>query len=145
MRKRRKFAKMNRQTAKRILIVDDDSDMLEFLCSIFDSEEYVVDGAESGEKALEIAEKELPGLVILDIMMPGLNGWQTAARIRSLPGGSFLPIIFCSGSQVEKDKYKTTPLPRSAFLQKPFDIDAMEKLVYHYLFDTIEGLSEASL
>jgi signal transduction histidine kinase len=81
----------------KILIVDDKPENLELLTQILESEQYEVAFATSGEQAIKIATLFLPALILLDVMMPGIDGYETCRRLKSLPDVKEIPIIFVTG------------------------------------------------
>ncbi|MDQ3111116.1 MAG: response regulator, partial [Bacteroidota bacterium] len=78
----------------KILIVDDEPDILEFLSYNLKKEGYEVFTAPDGDQAITTAKKELPHLVLLDVMMPGLDGIEVCREIRSAPGLADIIIAF---------------------------------------------------
>ena len=73
------------ETKIKILLVDDEPDILEFLSYNLKKEGYEVSTASNGNDAILIAEKEIPQLIILDVMMPGLDGVETCTEMRKIP------------------------------------------------------------
>ncbi|MCU0435624.1 MAG: response regulator transcription factor [Bacteroidia bacterium] len=84
---------MSTQTHK-LLLVDDEQDILEFLTYNLRKEGYHVSSATNGDEALTIARRELPDLVLLDVMMPGLDGIEVCRELRQMPGMSDVLIAF---------------------------------------------------
>jgi len=108
----------------KILIVDDEPDILEILKYNFEKENYIVTTANNGKEAIEIAKKTNPNLIILDVMMPELDGIETCRLLRELPDFSNTIIIFLTarneeyseiaGFDVGADDYVTKPIrPRT--------------------------------
>lgn len=87
-----------------VLIVDDSSFERACLIQILDCDEVVILTASSGEQALEILSTNDVALILLDVNMGGMNGFETAHRIRSLSQFEFLPIMFISGSEVAPER-----------------------------------------
>src|SRR5260221_14752196 len=77
----------------RLLIVDDQPLNRELLHAYLEGSGHELVDAESGEQALEIAGRQLPDLVLLDVMMPGIDGFETARRLKDMAAESFLPIV----------------------------------------------------
>lgn len=100
----------------KILIVDDDKTLLSFL-SEFLNDKYDVVTANSGPDALRKAYSEQPRIVILDVMMPGMDGWEVVARLREL---STIPIILLTGKTAEADKLRGFSLGIDDYVTKPF-------------------------
>lgn len=102
----------------KILLVDDDTTLLKFLREYFENEgEYIVLTAASGAEALRVAYRDHPDLVVLDVMMPGMDGWEVTARLREL---SDIPIILLTGKSAEADKLRGFRLGVDDYVVKPF-------------------------
>lgn len=106
----------------RILIVDDDPAILKFLRANLKAENYETLSAVDGAEALELFERELPDLVILDITMPRMDGFEACRRIREW---SKAPIIMLSGRGDEMDKVKCLDLGADDYLTKPFGVEEL--------------------
>lgn len=103
-------------TAK-ILLVDDDPTLRRFLTEFLEGEGYQVVTAREGGEALRLAYREQPNLVVLDVMMPGMDGWEVTQRLREL---SDLPIILLTAKTSEADKLRGFQLGVDDYLTKPF-------------------------
>ena len=82
---------------KKILLVDDDKDQVDIIRKVFErlfSNEYEIIPAYSGEECLSFLNKMIPSVIILDIMMPEMDGWEVVDKIRSEPDWKDIPIIF---------------------------------------------------
>ena len=102
---------------ERILIVDDELSILKFVRSNLEDRGYKVISATNGEEALHIIERELPDLIILDVMMPQMDGFEVCRRLRQW---SQIPIIMLSARGDEKDKVKCLDLGADDYIVKPF-------------------------
>lgn len=105
-----------------ILIVEDNPDISGLLTDFLRAENYVVSTAENGEKALSLFEKYGARLVLLDIMLPGLDGFAVCERIRR---SSNAPIIILSARGEKSDKLSGLGLGADDYMEKPFDIDIL--------------------
>jgi len=105
-----------------ILIADDEPAVLRFISAGLQSEGYVVAGAEDGEEALRFVKETSPDLVILDVIMPKLDGFETCRIIRQV---SQIPIIMLSGRMEWADKVKGLNLGADDYLIKPFGIQEL--------------------
>lgn len=106
---------------KVILVVDDDPDILEALSDILLAEGFAVRRARNGQEALARLSPAPPDLILLDLMMPVMDGWQFAHELRSLGYGT--PLLVLSADQaVERH---ANQLLASAYLAKPFDLDEL--------------------
>jgi len=103
------------------MVVDDESDITNLLKLILEAEGYEVVTAESGEKALELAEIETPDLILLDLMMPGKSGLETCRCFKARPRTRNTPVIIFSALGREVDKKLTAEAGASAHITKPFD------------------------
>ena len=111
-----------------VLLIDDEAANVDALAAILESENYIVFCATSGEKGLEILDKEKIDLVLLDILMPGLDGFETLSRIRVHKKTKDLPVIFLTGFMRDPQHMERGfDLGVNEYLLKP--IDASELLV----------------
>lgn len=102
---------------KRILVVDDEINIIKFLRANLEEKGYEVFVALDGEQALQIFEREVPDLVLLDIMMPKLDGFEVCRRLREW---THVPIIMLSAKANEGDKVKCLDLGADDYITKPF-------------------------
>ena len=106
----------------RILVVDDNLAVLKFLNANLQAEGYGVLTALDGAEALQVIEKQLPDLVILDIMMPTIDGFEVCRQVREW---SQIPIIMLSARCDERDKVKCLDLGADDYLTKPFGVQEL--------------------
>lgn len=102
----------------KIMVVDDDQNICELLRLYLEKEGYTVVLANDGKKALEVFEKESPDLILLDIMLPGLDGWQVCREIRKK---SQCPIIMLTAKGEVFDKVLGLELGADDYVVKPFE------------------------
>lgn len=118
--------------SKRVLICDDDPVILRLLQVNLELEGYEVLAAHNGEEALEMALAEHPDLVILDIMMPRLNGYEAAEVLKSSDDTSGIPVIFLSAKAQQSDIEQGRSYGVDEYLTKPFDpahlLEVVERL-----------------
>lgn len=105
-----------------ILIVEDQRDISSLLCDFLRAENYIVTVAEDGEKALALYERYGARLVLLDIMLPGMDGFAVCSGIRKLGD---VPIIILSARTEKDDKLNGLVLGADDYMEKPFDIDIL--------------------
>ena len=117
-----------RMASTRILIADDDPVILRLLEVNFSLEGFHVDTAVRGEQVLEQVGRERPDLVILDVMMPGMDGWEVCERLKEDPATAELPVIFLSARTQEHDMERGRKLGVSAYVTKPFDPEELIRL-----------------
>jgi putative two-component system response regulator len=90
----------------KILIVDDEMDIRFVIGKMLTKEGFEIIEAESGEVALEVLKENSPDLILLDVMMPGLDGWETCAKIKSEEKTSHIPVIMLTAKTAEEEKIK---------------------------------------
>jgi CheY-like chemotaxis protein len=118
---------------KNILIVDDDATTLKMLEGILSAAGYDVITASSGHEAVTLARELKPGLLVLDIALPGMDGINVAFKLREEAETKDIPIIFLS-SLMEKDiVQEAATSSRNSFLRKPFDKEVFLREVKKYL------------
>ncbi len=104
----------------KILVVDDDPSTVKFVSANLEANGYTALHARDGEEALKAIEKDLPDLVVLDIMMPKMDGYEVCRRLREW---SRIPVIMLSAKRDEKDKVKCLDIGADDYLCKPFGLD----------------------
>ena len=105
-----------------ILIVEDNKELANLLCDFLRAENYMVSIAQTGEKALSLYEKYGARLIVLDILLPGIDGFSVCSKIRSQ---SNTPIIIVSAKTEKDDKLNGLLLGADDYIEKPYDIDIM--------------------
>jgi two-component system KDP operon response regulator KdpE len=101
----------------KILFVDDDPTLLKFLTEYFQDHPYEILTARSGQEAIRQAYSARPTLAVLDVMMPGMDGWEVCARLREMCD---IPIILLTGKTAEADKLRGFRLGVDDYVTKPF-------------------------
>ena len=104
---------------KKILIVDDDREITRGLSYRLKAKGYELETAHGGEAGMELAQSFQPDAIILDIRMPDVDGLTVLSRLKEDPATSFIPVIMCSASLV--DKKDALNRGASFFVQKPFE------------------------
>lgn len=104
-------------SGKTVLVVDDEPHVVEFIAMNLELEGFRVVRAANGYEALEKAAKEMPDLVVLDIMMPDIDGFETLEKLRDI---SAMPVIFLSAKGEEVDRIRGLDLGADDYITKPF-------------------------
>jgi CheY-like chemotaxis protein len=112
-----------------ILVVEDDPRSADLAELILNSKGYKTLIAEDGPQALEMVRENMPDLVILDLMLPGVDGFEVLEKIRSHPQTSDLPVVIVSARTQDNDKKNAAELGVDAYLTKPFRKAKLLKLV----------------
>ncbi|MBP1566638.1 MAG: response regulator transcription factor [Oscillospiraceae bacterium] len=105
-----------------ILIVEDNEELSSLLCDFLRAEDYTVSVADTGEKALMLYEKYGAKLVILDVLLPGIDGFAVCSKIRE---NSNTPILIVSARTEKEDKLNGLILGADDYIEKPYDIDIL--------------------
>ncbi len=115
--------------ANKIMVVDDEPDVVDLVKLVLESDGFSVVTAYSGKEALEKIDREMPDLVLLDIMMPQMDGWEVYSRIRANPKTKDIPVAMLTAKSqsidkmiglhvVKVDDYITKPFGRSELLER---------------------------
>ena len=111
---------MPRKNGIRILVVDDEPDVLELVVYHLEKEAYRVDVADTGDKALKMARENLPSLLVLDLMLPGINGLEICRLLKRDPKTRDIPILMLTARAAEEDRIKGLELGAHDYVTKPF-------------------------
>lgn len=106
--------------SKKILIIDDESDLIELVAYNLKKEGFSVCSAQNGMEALKLIQKELPSLIILDLMLPGIQGFEICKRLKNSSATSKIPIIMLTARAEEMDKVLGLELGADDYITKPF-------------------------
>jgi len=120
------------RSKKTVLVVDDNPKMLELLALKLTGEGYRVITAQSGADALEVIKMEKPGLVLLDIMMPDMNGFETLNRIKELE--SDIPVAMVTAIWDKDEAKRAFDAGAYEYITKPVDISHLKMVVLTKLF-----------
>ncbi len=110
----------------RILVVEDDFDISNMLRIYFSGQGFEVQVAPRGGEALKITRKQLPNLIVLDIMLPDMNGYDVCRELRTTTRTSHIPIIFLTQKDERGDKIQGLELGADDYVTKPFDIEELK-------------------
>jgi len=104
-----------------VLVVDDES-AIRLVCRVnLRSAGFETLEAGDGEAAIELARTERPDLILLDVMLPGLDGWEVAARLREIPETRTIPIVFLTARSAAPDELRGLEAGGLGYIAKPFD------------------------
>lgn len=118
---------------KKILIVDDEIDLVDTVRFPLEIEGYGVLVAYNGEDALNQARKENPDLILLDLMLPKLDGYKVCRLLKFDERYKHIPILMLTAKSQEKDKVIGMETGADEYITKPFDIDYLMRKVKEYL------------
>ena len=109
----------------RILIVEDDVDTAEMLRDVFSEAQYSVEVAFRGDDVLDYTRRHIPDLIILDILLPGMNGYTLCRELRTTTRTRHIPIIFLTQKDERNDRIAGLELGADDYITKPFDIEEL--------------------
>jgi two-component system phosphate regulon response regulator PhoB len=128
-----------------ILIVDDEEDIRELVALNLDREGYKVLTCETGEQALALARSKTPDLVVLDLMLPGIDGLEVCKRVKADPGLRHIPVVMLTAKGEESDIVAGLELGADDYITKPFSGKVLVARVRRLLRKMTEAADEKSL
>jgi DNA-binding response OmpR family regulator len=121
--------------SRRILVVDDDPRLLHVVAMYLSIEGYDVDTAGNGEEGLRSLEQRRPDLVILDVMMPGIDGLEACRRIKSNPETRTIPVVLFTALSRTDDVENGRAAGANRFINKPFSLIGLGAVIRSLLTD----------
>jgi CheY-like chemotaxis protein len=109
----------------RVLSIDDDPEIRELVAQVLDNAGYDVISAADGPSGIRAAREQRPGLILLDIMMPGMNGYRVCDDLQADQRTSDIPVVFLTALSGEQDRARAFALGATEYLVKPFNADAV--------------------
>ncbi|WP_254566455.1 response regulator transcription factor [Oscillatoria sp. HE19RPO] len=106
---------------KRLLLIDDDPNLILLVKDYLEFRGYEVTTAENGREALEILEKEMPDMIICDVMMPEMDGYAFVEQVRKDPRTNWIPVLFLSAKGQSQDRVKGLNTGADVYMVKPFE------------------------
>lgn len=118
---------------KKILVVDDESDIIEILKFMLEAHGYECITATDGEEGLKAAKEENPDLIILDVMMPKINGYKICRLLKFDNKYKNVPIFMLTARSQDEDKIIGEETGADEYITKPFDVDFVVEKVKSYI------------
>ena len=119
--------------SKRILYIEDNPDNRLLIRRVLQAEGYEVFEAVDGQAGMERAAETRPDLILMDINLPEIDGYEVTARLKQLPGLSRIPIIAVTANVMKGDREKTLAAGCDGYIQKPIDIDLLPGQIERFL------------
>jgi len=116
-----------------ILYVEDNPDNRLLVKRILLSEDYSLLEATDAAEALDVLERTHPDLILMDINMPGVDGYTLTAKIKALPGFERVPILAVTANVMRGDKEKTLEAGCDGYIQKPLDVDQLTREIERFI------------
>ncbi len=126
--------KVDEPNRKPVLIVEDDPDLLDMMEIVLDSADYSVRKALNGKEALDATRHEMPGLILLDMKMPVMDGWEFAARFRNEFDGAAPIVVVTAAADA---RMRAEEIGAQGYLAKPFEIDDLIQCVARHYTDQV--------
>ncbi len=104
-----------------IMVVDDNPDNVTIVKTLLEGKGFKVQSAYSGEEVFILLSKEKPNLILLDLMMPQMDGMEVLVRVRRNPGTKSVPVILLTGKVNDEDVYRGYNFGADYYVKKPFD------------------------
>jgi twitching motility two-component system response regulator PilH len=120
--------------SKVVLVIEDDPDQRRLLERMLLGSGWRVATAPDGESGFNAAKSHPPDAIVLDVMMPRLNGYQTCRQLKAEPATAAIPVVMCTSKDQPADQFWATEVGADAFVTKPVDIGS--------LVQTLERLTE---
>ncbi len=108
-----------------ILIVEDSDDIRALLSELLEDEGYRVVTASNGEDGLKAAQVHYPQLILMDLSLPGMDGWETVRNLRRLPDFAQTPIVALTAHATKRDEERALAAGCTGYISKPFDADRL--------------------
>jgi two-component system cell cycle response regulator DivK len=116
-----------------ILYVEDNFDNRMLVRRVLESEGYRVVEAEDGTQGIEQLQSEIPDLVLMDINLPEIDGYEVTRRFKQLPGMAKVPVIAMTANVMKGDREKTLAAGCDGYIPKPIDIDTLPNQIAKFL------------
>ncbi|OJV97197.1 MAG: two-component system response regulator [Chloroflexi bacterium 54-19] len=107
----------------RVLVVEDSEDIRTLLEELLEAEGYNLVFATNGEEGLEKAKREHPDIILMDLSLPGMDGWETVYRLRQLAEFKTTPVIALTAHATRKDEERALAAGCTGYISKPFDME----------------------
>ncbi|MFB2922193.1 MULTISPECIES: response regulator [Aerosakkonema] len=116
-----------------VLVVEDSATQRQMIADFLEGNDFQVTVASNGKEALERVQDTCPDVVLLDVLMPQMNGYEVCRRIKKTPTTQDIPVIMCSAKTTEVDRYWGMKVGADAYIGKPFEqkelIQAIARLI----------------
>jgi CheY-like chemotaxis protein len=129
------------QTMKnRILIVEDDEDNSELVRFLLERAGYAVLAGRDGKKGLELARQELPDLILMDLSLPGIDGWAAGKELKADPKTAGIPLLALTAHTLPGDRKRTTESGFDGYISKPIDVESFARSIAKTLENKIRRI-----
>ncbi len=120
-----------------VLIIEDEKLIIVSTQMVLEAAGFRVESAVNGEEGIQKAKSVRPDLVLLDIMMPGIDGWETLTRLKRDPETSGIPVIVFTAREHARGHQKSTEMGAADYFRKPFEPDELIELVEKHIGQSV--------
>lgn len=120
---------MSGKNLKRLLVVDDEPNLLRAVAAVLRGGDFEIKTARGGREALVAVAQSLPDLIVSDVRMPGMDGFQLARKLRASPQTALVPIIFLTAKDETEDRIEGFESGVDVYLTKPFEPDELVAVI----------------
>ena len=120
-----------------VLIIEDEKLIIVSTQMVLEAASFRVESATNGEDGIAKAKSLTPDLILLDIMMPGIDGWETLTRLKRDPETSDIPVIIFTAREHARGHQKTTEMGAADYFRKPFEPDELIELVEKHIGQSV--------
>ncbi|MBN2120839.1 MAG: response regulator [Candidatus Omnitrophica bacterium] len=124
----------------KITIIEDDQDLVEFIQNFLQRRDFLVTTANDGRRGLEVIREEKPDLVILDIMMPDMDGIEVLNELKKSKDTKNIPVVMLTAKDTQPDRIRALELGAYEYIAKPLDTHMLLRQINNVLSKRKEGL-----
>lgn len=121
-----------------ILVVDDSPTQVHLVSYILKNNDYEVLTAKDGEQALEVASAEQPALILLDIILPRVNGYEVCRQLKATPETKNIPVVMLTSKSRDKDRHWGLEQGADDYLAKPFDEQSLLTIIEKFVVAKVQ-------
>ena len=118
---------------RRVLIIEDEKLIILSTQMVLEASGFRVDSAMDGEEGIQKAKQSAPDLILLDIMMPGIDGWETLTRLKQETSTSEIPVVIFTAREHSRGHQKSAEMGAADYFRKPFEPDELIELVEKHI------------
>lgn len=125
---------MSAETGQRVIYIEDDQEMIDLVALILGRRGYQIQGAQSGKKGLELIFSDPPNVILLDLMMPGMDGWEVYQQLKAVENTQNIPVIIITAKAQAIDRVLGLHIAKvDDYIAKPFKpqelVDSVERVL----------------
>lgn len=120
-------------SGERILYIEDNLENRTLVKRILEAESFVVLEADDGPSGMRVAEQEAPALILMDINLPEIDGYEVTARLRQIPSLAHVPIVALTANVLKGDRERSLAAGCDGYIQKPVDVDLLPAQIAAFL------------